>query len=90
MTDHFVLPPSAKNITARKLINALRRDGFVITTSKKGALIFRHPDGRRVDVHFKHPGQTFPPGTLKAIIRDEARWTLHDLKRLNLIPKRDP
>lgn len=89
MMAPFALPSSAKNITARKLIQALKRDGFQITTSKRGALIFRHPDGRRVDVHFHRPGQTFPPKTLKEMLT-QARWNLDDLKRLRLIPKRDP
>jgi len=82
-------PLSIKNITAKRLINALRRDGFIITTSRKGILIFRHPDGRKVEIHFHHSGQTFPIGTLRAILQD-AGWTVPDLKRLKLIPKRDP
>jgi len=83
------LPPSVKNITARKLVNALLRDGFHRTSRPGGHLIFRHPDGRRVEVPFHRPGQTFPPKTLKEMIT-QARWTVADLKRLKLVPKRDP
>lgn len=79
------LPPAVKNITARRLISALKRDGFHLTTGRKGVLLFRHPDGRKVEVHFHHSGQTFPPKTLKAMIED-AGWTIEDLKRLKLIP----
>lgn len=81
-------PPSAKNITARKLVNALLRDGFYKTSKPGGHLIFRHPDGRRVEVPFHHPGQTFPPKTLQDILT-QARWTVEDLRRLKLIPKQD-
>ncbi len=84
----ILLPPAAKNITARKLVNALVRDGFSKTSKPGGHLIFRHPDGRRVEVPFHHPGQTFPPKTLKDILT-QARWTAEDLKRLKLIPQRD-
>lgn len=79
------LSQATKNITARRLVSALKRDGFQLTTSRKGVLIFRHPDGRKVEVHFHHSGQTFPPKTLKAMIED-AGWTIEDLKRLKLIP----
>lgn len=79
------LPPASKNITARRLVNALKRDGFQLTTSRKGVLIFRHPDGRKVEVHFHYSGQTFPPKTLKAMITD-ASWAIEDLRRLKLIP----
>lgn len=80
------LPPASKNITARRLVNALKRDGFQLTTGRKGVLIFRHPDGRKVEVHFHHAGQTFPPKTLKAML-DDAGWTLEDLHCLKLMKR---
>jgi hypothetical protein len=33
-----------------------------------------------VTVTFQHPGQTFAPKTLKAMIELQARWTEADLK----------
>lgn len=36
-----------RSLTARELISALARDGFVLD---------RHPDGRRVTVSFHRPG----------------------------------
>jgi predicted RNA binding protein YcfA (HicA-like mRNA interferase family) len=81
-------PPAIKNITAGKLVRALRRDGFTERRSH-GSLIFVHPDGRMVPVHYHRSSQTFPPGTLRRIL-EQARWTTGDLKRLKLIPKNDP
>jgi predicted RNA binding protein YcfA (HicA-like mRNA interferase family) len=78
-------PDSIKNITAGKLVRALRRDGFVIVRRSGPSFVFLHPDGRRVIVHYHHSGQTFPIGTLRGILQD-ARWTPEDLKRLKLIP----
>lgn len=73
-------PPAIKNITAGKLIRALIRDGFY----KYGKVTYVHPDGRRVVIHYHRSGQTFPRGTLQAILQ-ETRWTTDDLKRLKLI-----
>jgi predicted RNA binding protein YcfA (HicA-like mRNA interferase family) len=75
-------PPAIKNITAGKLVRALRRDGFTERRSH-GSLIFVHPDGRMVPVHYHRSSQTFP-GTLRRIL-EQARST-GDLKRLKLIP----
>lgn len=84
----MIYPPAIKNITAGKLIRALQRDGFVKRRSR-GSLIFVHPDGRMVPVHYHHSGQAFPPKTLRRIL-EQARWITEDLKRLKLIPKSDP
>ncbi len=74
-----------KNITAIEFRRALERDGFKQRPKKKGGhLIFKHPDGRRVVLAYHRSGDTFPPKTLKAMIRD-AGWTEEDLKRLGLL-----
>jgi predicted RNA binding protein YcfA (HicA-like mRNA interferase family) len=78
-----------RSLTARRLIRALERDGFVLEDRGKH-LYYRHPDGRGVAVPFHSPGQTYPPKTLKKIIEREARWSLEDLKRLKLLPGHDP
>lgn len=41
-------------------------------------------DGRRVEVAFHHSGDTFPPKTLRDMIRD-ANWSVAELKRLRLV-----
>ena len=74
-----------RGLTARRLVRALRRDGFRARKSKGATRFFRHPDGRRVTMHLHRPGQTLPIGTLQEIIENEARWTEEDLRQLGLI-----
>jgi len=83
------LPPSVKNITARKMVNALIRAGFSQTHQRGSHRYFHHTNCRMVDVYFHHWGDSFPPKHLKTMIKD-AGWDVSDLKRLKLIPKRDP
>jgi predicted RNA binding protein YcfA (HicA-like mRNA interferase family) len=73
-----------KSLTARRIVNALVRDGFVLDRQSGAHRHYVHPDGRRVTVTFHHPGQTFAPKTLKAIIELQAQWTEADLHRLRL------
>ena len=74
-----------RSLTARELISALMRDGFSLRSQTGSHQRYRHPDGRRVTVSFHSPGDTFPPKTLRRMIEDQARWTVEDLARLNLI-----
>ena len=74
-----------RSLTARKLIRALKKDGFY-EVRRKGALrFFAHPDGRTTTVHLHKMSQTFAPGTLRAIIGRQAQWTETDLERLGLL-----
>jgi predicted RNA binding protein YcfA (HicA-like mRNA interferase family) len=45
--------------------------------------MYRHANGRRVVVAYHGLGETFPLGTLRAMIAD-AGWTNSDLERLGL------
>jgi len=74
-----------RSLTARKLVRALLKDGFVLRRSKGATRFFRHPDGRRVTIHLHRPGQILKIGTLKEIIENQARWSEEDLKRLKLL-----
>jgi predicted RNA binding protein YcfA (HicA-like mRNA interferase family) len=74
-----------RNLTAREIINALTRDGFVFYNQRGSHQCYRHVDGRRVTVTFHHAGDTFPIGTLRSMIELQARWTEDDLRRLSLI-----
>jgi predicted RNA binding protein YcfA (HicA-like mRNA interferase family) len=74
-----------RNVTAREIISALIRDGFVFDRQSGSHQHYRHPDGRRVTVSFHHPGQTFPLKTLRRMIEDQAQWSEADLKRLTLM-----
>jgi len=66
----------------REFQNALRRDGFAEARRKKGTILYQHPDGRRVTVHF-HPGKELRD--LAKFFLVATRWTEHDLRRLKLI-----
>jgi predicted RNA binding protein YcfA (HicA-like mRNA interferase family) len=73
-----------KSLTARRIVSALVRDGFVLDRQSGAHRHYIHSDGRRVTVTFHHPGQTFAPKTLKSMIELQARWSEADLSRLKL------
>ena len=73
------------SLTARQIISALQRDGFVFERQSGSHQIYLHPDSRRVSVSFHTPGETFPTKTLRDMIEWQAHWTVADLKRLKLI-----
>ena len=74
-----------RSLRARRLIRALKQDGFYEERSKGAVHLFKHPDGRRTTLHLHNMGQTFAVGTLKAIIEKQVRWEETDLERLGLL-----
>jgi predicted RNA binding protein YcfA (HicA-like mRNA interferase family) len=74
------------SITARDLVRALLRDGFEFRRKIGSHERYAHQDGRRVTVPYTRRGDTFAIGTLRSIIERQARWTLDDLNRLELLP----
>jgi predicted RNA binding protein YcfA (HicA-like mRNA interferase family) len=72
-------------LTARELVSALMRDGFVLDRQAGSHRLYLHPDGRRVTVSYHTSGETFRRKTLKTMIESQANWTENDLKRLKLI-----
>lgn len=72
-----------KNTPVRKLIRALEKDGFQYTRRKGSQKVYRHPDGRRVVIHYHHAKDTLPPGTLQSFLQG-TQWKENDLKRLCL------
>jgi predicted RNA binding protein YcfA (HicA-like mRNA interferase family) len=74
-----------KSLSARRIVSALKRDGFVLDRQTAGHRHYLHPDERRVTVTFHHPGQTFAPKTLKSMIELQARWSEADIRRIKLI-----
>jgi len=74
-----------RSLTARELISALMRDGFVLDRQVGSHQHYLHPDRRRVTVSFHRPGETFEVKTLKAMLESQARWTADDLRRLKLL-----
>jgi predicted RNA binding protein YcfA (HicA-like mRNA interferase family) len=74
-----------RNLTARRIIAALLRDGFTLSSQSGSHQRYRHADGRRVTVTYHRAGDTFPLGTLRSMIEVQAKWTVDDLRRLGLI-----
>ncbi len=74
-----------RSLTARKLVRALKRDGFYEFRRKGATRFFAHPDGRTTTIHLHNLGQTFATGTLKAIIEQQVQWREADLERLGLL-----
>lgn len=74
-----------RSLTARELIGALERDGFLFVRQTGSHQRYRHSDGRRVTVAPHGRGDTFTIKTLKSMIEAQARWTEEDLKRLRLL-----
>jgi hypothetical protein len=55
-----------------------------ISFFKGSQRVYRHPDGRRVVIHYHHAKDTLPPGTLQSFLQG-TKWNEDDLKRLKLI-----
>jgi predicted RNA binding protein YcfA (HicA-like mRNA interferase family) len=73
-----------RSLTARRIVSALVRDGFVLDRQSGAHRHYIHSDGRCVTVTFHHAGQTFAPKTLRSMIELQARWSELDLQRLKL------
>jgi len=59
----------APRVTAKQLIAALAKRGFVIARTKGSHCRLRHQDGRKTVVPI-HAGETIGPGLLAKILRD--------------------
>jgi predicted RNA binding protein YcfA (HicA-like mRNA interferase family) len=73
-----------RNTPVKELIRALEQDGFQYKRRKGSQRVYRHPDGRRVIIHYHHAKDTLPPGTLQSFLNG-TKWNEGDLKRLGLI-----
>ena len=84
----MTLPPDLirllRNTPVREIVRALERDGFTYRRTRGSSRVYRHPDGRRVVVHYHRSNDTLPFGTLRAIL-NSSRWTPDDIERLGLI-----
>ncbi len=74
-----------RTVTAGRLIRALKKDGFTLERQVGSHQQYIHSDNRKVTIAFHSTSQLFKPGTLKAIITNQAEWTEDDLKRLKLL-----
>ena len=62
-----------RSVTARRLVNALEKDGFRLNRQSGSHRQYKHADRRRVTVSFHHSSDTFPPKTLRTMIEIQAR-----------------
>jgi len=58
------------SLTARKVVRALNRAGFVEDRQKGSHLILIHPETKARTVVPVHPGRTIKEPLLRAIVRD--------------------
>lgn len=72
-----------RGLSARQVVRALEADGFILQRVRGSHRIYKHADGRRVVVAYHALSDSFPIGTLRAMIAD-AGWQDEDLKRLGL------
>ncbi len=85
MTDIGRLAHILRNTPVRDLIHALERDGFTLDRAgRHGSRIYRHPDRRRVVIHYHHGNDTLTRKTLRSVLRSTT-WTEADLRRLKLL-----
>ncbi len=73
-----------KNKTADDLIAALLMDGFLPDEKLRTERVYRHPDGRKVIIHYHEGSRCYGAKLLKGLL-DAAGWSEKDLKRLKLI-----
>jgi predicted RNA binding protein YcfA (HicA-like mRNA interferase family) len=81
--DH---PPIAhlRNVSVRRIIRALEHEGFQFTERQGSQRVYRHPDRRRVVIHYHRPNETLPPYVIRTLLIG-TRWTEADLRRLGLL-----
>ena len=70
--------------TSDEFIFALEKGGFVPDTKVKTERIYRHPDGRRVSIHYHTGGKCYGRSLLKALLEDTG-WSEDDMRRLKIL-----
>ena len=73
-----------RSLTARQIVNALERDGFILRRQQGSHRRYQHPDGRRVTVSYHRSGDTYKVWMLRTMLQEQAEWTQDDLRRLGL------
>lgn len=73
-----------KNKPTEELITALLRDGFTLADKVRTERIYRHPDRRKVSIHYHKSSETYGAKLLKALLED-TKWSEDDMRRLKLI-----
>ena len=73
-----------KNKNKDDLIKALFKDGFIPDVELRTERVYRHPDGRKVTIHYHKGSDCYHPGLLKALLEDIG-WSENDMRRLKFI-----
>lgn len=73
-----------KGLNADKLIAALLKDGFILDEFVRTERIYRHPDSRKVSIHYHQGSKCYGKNLLKGLL-DDIGWTEQDMRRLKLI-----
>lgn len=73
-----------KSKTADELISALLKDRFVLDENVRTERIYRHPDGRRVSIHYHRGSKGYGSSLLKSMLEDIG-WSESNMRRLKLI-----
>jgi predicted RNA binding protein YcfA (HicA-like mRNA interferase family) len=73
-----------KNKNKNDLIKALLKDGFLPDVHLRTERVYRHPDGRKVTIHYHEGNDCYGPGLLKALLEDIG-WSESDMRKLKLI-----
>lgn len=72
-----------KGLNVERLMAALEKDGWEKEPTTGATLGYRHPNGKRVVVHY-HPKKTFGAKILKGLLSDIG-WDQKTMKKLKLI-----
>jgi len=73
-----------KNKTKGELIAALLKDRFTLADKVRTERIYRHPDGRKVSIHYHKGSDTCDAKLLKALLKDIG-WSEEDMRKLKLL-----
>ena len=71
-----------KATTCEELATALEKDGFVWDGNHGAVRVYRHPDGRRVTIHWHR--SSYGRSLLQGLFKDIG-WNADDLRRVGLI-----
>ena len=84
MTTLSALVSALRNVSVRRLISALERDGFALQRSKGSHWIYTDGKGRLVVLAVHRGGDTLPRDTLRNFLQ-ATLWDRDDAVRVGLL-----
>ena len=73
-----------KATKSNELIKALLKDGFELDEEVRTERIYRHPDGRKVSIHYHSGSGCYGRNLLEGLLNDSG-WTEERMRELKLI-----